>query len=384
MVDLGKPIEEHPSEPDGPCDVYTRLLTPYTLSSEVQMFFQDFDLECLKSVDSLGGPEVQTRNDLDALRDILGVPYDEVIYLPVETDSLAPIWPYVKARRGNVWIDSHSMSYGELCTHFIRWAVQDSRGGIILLDEPEANIAPRGHAALLDELARLARKAKCQVVLATHSAEFLSRVPLDWVRMCVRPTVSPVVTTPTRASDLRDTLGVENPLRCVIVVEDVVAKYATTVILAAHKFAAISECEIVAAGSWSDVLVTVRTLSTSSRLKVVAVLDGDQASKACNESSIFCLPGEEPPEKVLFRYAAARPDEMASRLDCSLASMTVYLAEAFGLEHHRWLPVLSRRTGQDWRYCLRVMFNIWHEDPVNREKCEALVRGIEESVSRSS
>ena len=379
-TDLSTPIEEGRVAPEiieSGGEIHPRILTPHSLSIEVNMFFQDSKFGDIDS-QVVGSPEPQNRKDLDALRGILGVAYEEVIYIPVETDAYAPVWPYVKARRGEDWIDSHSMSYGELCVHFIRWALREPWGGIILLDEPEANIAPRGHAALLDELARLARASNIQVVLTTHSTAFLNRAPMKSVRMCVRPTLTPMVITPSRASDLRDTLGVENPLKSVIVVEDGVAEYSLRMILAAHQFAAMSESEIITAGSWKDVLVTSRALSTSRRIASVAVLDGDQSDQISGASSVLCLPGDGPPEKVFFKCAATRPSEMAQELGCSLATMNVYLAEMLGLEHHRWLSVLSRRTGQDWQYCLRVVFKIWHNEPDNWEQCEILVRRVEE------
>lgn len=360
-------------------ELYPRLLNPGTLSTEVSMFFQDFNLRNLDT--PAGEIEPQDRKDLDALRDILGVTYDEVIYVPVETDpGYSSVWPYVKARKGSHWIDSHSMSYGELCVHFMRWALKHPWGGPLLLDEPEANIAPRGHAALVDELARLARASKVQVVLATHSAAFIGRVPLEWVRMCVRGDLSPAIVTPSRASDLRNTLGIENPLTSIILVEDEVAECALMMILAAHHFSAVGEVETITAGSWNDVLNAAKVLAKSDRITSVAVLDGDQRGRISENSNVLCLPGSAPPEKVFFEYAAARPSEMAEKLGCTKASMQVYLAELAGLEHHRWLTILSRRTGHDWKYCLRVAFEIWRSDARNREQCEALARRIEGAV----
>ncbi|MFF3204905.1 ATP-dependent endonuclease [Streptomyces sp. NPDC002962] len=359
--------------------IFPNLLTPHILSSEINMFFQDFRIGDLER-SSAGEPEVQNRTDREALRDILGVTYDEVTYIPVETDpKYSPIWPYVRARQGSRWIDSYSMSYGELRVHFLRWAIK-TLGGIALLDEPEANIAPRGQAALLDELARLARSSKAQIILTTHSAEFLNRVPLDWVRMCVRPASGPVVVAPSRASDLRDTLGIENPLRSILVVEDGVAEKTLKLALSAHKFAPISECDVITAGSWQDVITTARALATSRRLKSVAILDGDQRNKCSQDLAVLSLPGDEPPEKVFFKYAATQPGQLAERLDCSIASINVYLAEMLGLEHHRWLKMLSHRTGQDQNFCLRVVFEIWHSDPVNQNECEMLTRQIEELI----
>lgn len=89
------------------------------------------------------------------------------------------------------------------------------------------------------------------------------------------------------------------------------------------------------------------------------------------------MSGGDAPEKVFIKHAATRTAEMANKLGCPLASMNVYLAELFGLEHHRWLTTLSRRTGQYWRYVLRATFAIWHQQSANYDDCEALTRGIE-------
>jgi hypothetical protein len=357
------------------------VINPHLASIEINTFFQDLYPKDLDDPESVGDPEVQKKADLDALRDILGVAYRDVVYIPVDVGN-GYDFPYVKARRDDDWIDSHQMSHGELCVHYIRWILKHSSGGVVLLDEPEANIAPRGHAALLDEIARLARVSKSQVVLSTHSAAFLSRVPLSWVRMCVRPSLVPLIVEPSRSSDLRDTLGIENPLKLLIVVEDEVAQHLLQIILVMHSFAFLSESEIVAAGSWSDVLTATKAVDKASRISAIAVLDGDQRSEAPEGFSVFFLPGDEPPEKVIFKYAAIRPDEMAHKLGCSLASMNVYIAGMLGMEHHRWLKFLAQRTGQDWRYCLRAAFDVWHADPTNNEACEELARGIEAAAVR--
>ncbi|MEU8931852.1 AAA family ATPase [Streptomyces sp. NPDC048409] len=353
----------------------------FEVPSEIAMFFQDAPTDG-KVIEKQEGAEwVQSRKDLDALRDILGVTYDEVVYYPVKVDYLSPIFPYVRARQGDRRVDSYSMSYGELSVHRMRWFVRHPYDdSIVLLDEPEANIAPRGHAALVDDLARLARAARVQVLAVTHSPVFLTRVPLEFVRVCVRTSHGPMVMQPSKTSDLRDALGVENPLRSIILVEDEAALELLKLVLAAHSFASSGEVEIIDVGSWNDVLSMKVGLSKSQRLRAVAVVDGDQRNNPkLNDASrnVLFLPGAEPPERVLIRYAIQYPEELAKLLGCSLASVNVYLSELDGLDHHRWLETLSLRTGNDWRYCLRAAFSIWHEESKNRALTEKLVRDIE-------
>ncbi|WP_237101677.1 ATP-dependent endonuclease [Nonomuraea sp. MG754425] len=358
---------------------YPFLFTPF----DSMLFPEFFDHHNFKqgNVEQAGAEILQTRKDLDALREILGVPYDEVVYVPSHIEDGAPIFPYVRARVGDAWLDSSSMSYGELVVHKLRWEVRHpSERTVILLDEPEANIAPRGHAALLDELARLARAANVQVIMTTHSPAFINRVPQDWIRICVRRGKSASLLTPSRPSDLRDALGVESPLKYFIVVEDFVAEAILRMILVAHRFPALSETEILKAGSWRDAITTVTGLSTSRRVRSAAVLDGDQrddrAARTPSTGIVF-LPGNAPPEKVVLEYAAQYPEELAMRLHCSEASINIYLAELAGLEHHQWLDLLSNRTGQDRQHCLRSAFSIWHSSPANMREAEELAQSIE-------
>ncbi|MGW4469726.1 AAA family ATPase [Nonomuraea sp. NPDC004354] len=358
---------------------YPFLFTPFD-SALFPEFFDHHNFK-LGNIEQAGAEVVQTRKDLDALREILGMPYDEVIYVPSHIEDGAPIFPYVRARVGDAWLDSSSMSYGELVIHKLRWEVRyPYERTVILLDEPEANIAPRGHAALLDELARLARAANVQVITTTHSPAFINRVPQDWIRICVRRGKSASLLTPSRVSDLRDVLGVESPLNYFIVVEDIVAEAILRMILIAHRFPTLSETEILKVGSWRDAITTASGLSTSRRVRSAAVLDGDQRGNKATlapSTGIFFLPGNAPPEKVVLEYAAQYPEELAERLNCSEASIDIYLAELAGLEHHRWLNLLSNRTGQDWQHCLRSAFSIWHSSPANMREAEELSRSIE-------
>ncbi|MEV2216606.1 AAA family ATPase [Streptomyces sp. NPDC050997] len=378
-VNLGTPTIRGESTPE----VYPDIHNTFEVPSEISMFFQESRRQDIMEFRE-GDDWIQSRKDLDALRDILGVTYEEVVYHPVRVENGAPIFPYVRARRGDRWIDSFSMSYGELSVHRMRWFVRHPYdNSLVILDEPEASIAPRGHAPLVDDLARLARASQVQVIAVTHSPVFIIRVPLDFVRICVRGNETPLLLQPSRISDLRDTLGVESPLRGIVFVEDEAARELLKLMLSTHGFIGGNEVELIDVGSWNDVLIAANATSNSRRLRAVAVIDGDQRGKlegkGAGRYALF-LPGTEPPEQVIMKKAVMQPRELAEALGCTQTSINVYLAELAGLDHHRWLEVLARRTGNDWQYCLRVAFSIWHRDPANHAEVESLVREIEKRV----
>ncbi|MET8565955.1 AAA family ATPase [Streptomyces flaveolus] len=378
-ADLSLTREAWRNQPTSGMELNPIYQDAYDVSSDIQIFFQDVSPGFLED-DLDGDPWRQKRRDLDALRGILGISYDEATYYPIDVSHIGFPFPYVRARHGDTWTDSFQMSYGELTVHLIRWSIRNSpENSVLLLDEPEANIAPRGRAALLDEMAFLARSADKQMIIATHSAEFMSRVPLSCIRMCVRLGDSRAVLNPSRPADLRDALGVDHPLRFFVIVEDEVAAASLGLILTANQFPFLGETEVLQAGSWSDVMVTTRSLSTSTRVRAAAVLDGDQRGilKSSDTSQeVLFLPGSEPPEKVFVQHAARHPEEFARRLDCSIQSISVYIAEMLGVDHHRWLTLLAKRTGHDWRYCLRVAFDIWHSNPDNAAETKSLVEQV--------
>ncbi|MET9294529.1 AAA family ATPase [Streptomyces sp. NPDC003077] len=304
-------LERREGEDESPAKVWPDVHTTIEVPTEISMFFQDSRRKSVLNLQD-GDDWLQTRRYLDALRDILGISYEEVIYHPVRVDKqLGPIFPFVRARRRNDWIDSFSMSYGELSVHRMRWFVRHPyENTVVILDEPESSIAPRGHAALADDLARLARASRVQVIAVTHSPSFITRVPLEFVRICVRRNDDPLILRPSREADLHELLGVESHLRAIIFVEDEVAGELLKLILSAHSFRGGNEVEVIDAGSWNDVLIAAASLSRSKRVRSTAVIDGDQREalkgKEVGRDALF-LPGFEPPEQVLIRNAMQYP-----------------------------------------------------------------------------
>ncbi|MFF2075623.1 AAA family ATPase [Kitasatospora sp. NPDC058162] len=342
------------------------------------MFFQDLIPDFTERQE---GKEItQKRADLDALREILGASYDEVIYIPVRADKYGPIEPYVRARSGSNWISSYDMSYGELYVHKLRWEMQYARDSVFVIDEPEAHISPRGQAALMDEIARLARAHDTQVIIATHSPDFIQRVPVEWVRACVRSPSGSLIFKPNNLSDIREVLGAESRVSGLLLVEDEVAAATLRMILTATSFPRMSELEIVPSGAWQDLVMAESALSNAKRLRVVAILDGDQRSNPRVANRLSFLPGEEAPEKVFIGYAIGKPSELADRLGCTTESVNIATAEVMGLEHHLWLRSISRRLGREWSHCLRVAFEMWNSDPLNSGKAADLSREIAHKV----
>ncbi|MFJ7908226.1 AAA family ATPase [Kitasatospora sp. NPDC096204] len=374
--DLEKSVKYGESWPD--LDLYPIIYTPLATPADIHVFFQDMISDFTEYRE--GGEIVQKQADLSALRDILGISYAEVIYFPVRTDTHGPVEPYVKARSGSKWISSYDMSYGELYVHKLRWEMQYSRDSVFIIDEPEAHISPRGQAALMDEIARLARAYDTQVIIATHSPDFIQRVPVEWVRACVRSPSGSLIFKPRNLSDIRELLGREPRVSGLLLVEDEVAAATLRMILSAASFPRMSELEIVPSGAWQDLVLAESALSNAKRLRVVAVLDGDQRNNPKIANHLSFLPGEEAPEKVFVGYAIGRPSELAERLGCAIEDVNIAISETMGLEHHLWLRAISRRLGREWSHCLRVAFEMWHSDPLNSGKAADLSREIAHKV----
>lgn len=86
----------------------------------------------------------------------------------IRAETLHGLFSYLEDNPGKSDLGYHRMSHGEsfmglMATRPFR------RGGLLLLDEPEAGLSFETQLSLVGHLAALAGDEKCQVIVATHS-----------------------------------------------------------------------------------------------------------------------------------------------------------------------------------------------------------------------
>ncbi|MFF5074641.1 ATP-dependent endonuclease [Micromonospora olivasterospora] len=324
--------------------------------------------------------------DLRGLKGVLGRQYDRVTVYRVSTDVLDgwdyPI-PVAFAERGQRTLNSSKMSAGELWVHYLFWFLRTvNEGSLVLIDEPEAFISPRGQRALVDEIARYCLARKLQLVVATHSSEILSRIPLGNIRMCVSSVDKVRVVTPTSIMQVQDTVGIRSRIRGVLFVEDEAAATILGSIFALLDMSLAREFELVAAGGESNALAGLRCLRQAKRLAVAAVLDGDQRKLDSEDLGIFYLPGHRAPEYELLDLSDEGLTELAGTLGKSVDDLTIAVSNAAILEHQYQIGRFAEELGLTEQLIWHSLAVAWMKRPEIARSARQLVDDLRQMLDR--
>jgi hypothetical protein len=305
--------------------------------------------------------------DLRGISNILGKKYERVTVYRVPTDMFDgwdyPI-PVVFAERSGVVTDSTRMSAGELWVHYLLWFLRNrEKGSLALIDEPESHISARGQRALVDEIARHCLRSDLQLIIATHSPEIVSRLPLTNIRMCVNVANKIRVIIPTSISQLHDTVGVRHAIKGVVLVEDRAAATVLKSILSILDISLTRELEIVPAGGKAGVLAGLRSMQSAERFLVAGVLDGDQRDAASGLPGIQYLPGTRSPECELLDLDDACRTSLGETLGRTLTDIDIAISNAGTLDHQYQIGRLAEELGLPEPVLWHSLVNVWMNGP---------------------
>nr|BFE64989.1 hypothetical protein GCM10020063_095150 [Dactylosporangium thailandense] len=326
--------------------------------------------------------------DLRGLKNILGRSYDRVTVYTFPTESADDLGhdypiPLVFAEHGGKVIDSSKMSTGELWVHYLLWFLREAEEGtFVLIDEPEAFIASRGHRALADEIARYCLRKDLQLLVATHSPDILSRFPLSHVRMCIRSSEKIEIVRPTSLVQLRDAVGVESAVRGLVLVEDDMAVHVLRSVLGDFDVSLTRELEIVPAFGEANVIAGLRSFESSSRIAVVAVLDGDQRNSIKDSPRLFFLPGKRSPEDELLDLTKNGLERLAGIIGRPVTDISATLSNLAGLDHQYQLRKLAEELGVPESFIRHALVKTWLNRPEIRNAASNLVDALRSAVNR--
>jgi hypothetical protein len=272
------------------------------------------------------------------------------------------------------------MSAGEQWVHFLLWFLDKNANGLlILIDEPETFISPRGHRHLMDEIARRAIKNEQQIIVATHSTEVLSRFPLQNIRMCLPTTSGSRITTPTSVSQMHEVIGVETQIKLILPTEDRLAVDVLTNII--QRYSTLSrQAEILDCGGEGSAIATARGLKYSHRFQAIAVLDADQRGTGYNDA--LFLPGTMNPEDELLNHARSQVQALALRLSRTTVDIEVALSGLDDLDHQYKIREVARVLGHPEAAVVASLISLWLEEPAISTQAQGLAETIEGATSR--
>lgn len=223
------------------------------------------------------------------------------------------------------------------------------RHSLVIIDEVEASLHPRAQRRLMTELIKLATSKRLQLVVSTHSEYVLEQLPAE-ARLYVttdRTGRKEIIygATPQYALGLMDdNRHPELDIYC----EDAEAAYLVESLLRFERPDSVQRSQVIPVGPASTVKV-MGGLSAAGRLprNSVAVLDADQDPS----SGCLVLPGDGPPEKVVFRSLDDTTwTTVAERLGVRPGDLIDAAADALRDDlHHTWARRIADSLSSTFR-----------------------------------
>lgn len=297
---------------------------------------------------------------MEAIGRILGYQYEWVEEGHVSEDD--GFFPHLQCRRGGNTIDIRQMSTSERWVHYVLWALRQSDArDLVLIDEPESSLATPAHEAFIDEIARVARAAGCQVVVASHSEAMIRRIPSACIRLITRGPDGGRISNVDSTEKVLDALALEPPaVQTVIYVEDDLARRLFEAIIQKYAAHAAGRFDIVDSEGASKAALASRVTQRSRRLTSFAVLDGDERTSD-NYADCHFLPGGTP-EHELTSALLRNPAAAAASLGVDLEALLIAIDKARFSVHQRVFDVIQRALGWwDYGQLIERCIAIWLE-----------------------
>jgi hypothetical protein len=251
------------------------------------------------------------------------------------------------------------MGLGEFALHVLLWHFgRIEPRSILLIEEPETHISPRSQQALLNVLARESTRKKVSVIVTTHSAGIVARIPREHIRLVYREGAGIHTISGPTENQLNAVIGVANAIRAILLVEDRIARLFGREWIAraapdmAHQVD-VRDCGDVA--RINAVLSAFPHGTASPRL--IGLYDGDQRGVAYQWPHAY-LPGTLAPE-VLLRAAAGDGERLAATLGGNLQAVRFALQHVTGLDHHDWMIELARHLAISVDNLVAALTYVW-------------------------
>ncbi len=346
-----------------------------------------------------------TAAELTDLCYVLNREYDRASITELGRADGAPgLWRYFRLHYRHAAYGPGQMSLGELAASVILTTVSKAkRGQILLLDEPENFLSPKARTHLIDVITAHAIKKHLSVVIASHSAEFVTRLPAASLRVMERAGNSVTVSAAAYDSTAVRALGLSPRPRVLALVEDEVAEEMLQLILAMRAPELLGQIQAALVAGDGNVDIGARALGSvhprkhnaldetyetarrellvkgaqvlwgrNTGVRVIGVLDGDSRNKYTGDHVAY-LPGAVPPEKLLvtaLRDALTLGAEILRIPDHTLASA---VDSAEGLDHHDQPREIAKAIGLPVTQVMATAVQLMMQSAVHAAEADELI-----------
>ncbi|MFD6699399.1 MULTISPECIES: hypothetical protein [unclassified Microbacterium] len=349
--------------------------------------------------DELGSLELSDERRADVAR-IVGRDYEAVDWYAIELgpedpkavqrfcwDGDEPLMPYFTATYAGLDYDALEMGLGEFSVHFLFWILEqyrDRSGLLLLLDEPDAYLAPVGVSRLLDRLLAICKARRWRMLISTHSEEMIASAIEHQSFMLLRRSSGGESEGVHSEDDdsIADTLLARPSIRRVLYVEDESAMYLARALLDHADLRLSRTISIVWTKGVGDLVVLRDRLPRPPRpdVRFAVVPDGDQRDEVSDAEvggrwPLHFLPTEMDPD-FLFRTLKAVPADLARALGVEPGALQRKLDDLEGEDDHDWVNQLGEAYGRP--HVLTALASHWAS--LNPEDAKTFAQAVKDAI----
>ena len=351
------------------------LLTPYLALDELAYFNQNLGPHWPREPNDV---VYLKRSQIESLREITGYAYESVTY--GRFGDRDEYFPYFRVTRDSREYDALTMSASEFWVHYVIWHLRNAdTNEVVLIDEPETFLAEPGHQGFVDEIARAALESGCQVILATHSAAMIRRVPAELIRQVSSTTGGAAVSEVSSTDTLLRAMGRSPaPIALLIFVEDEMARTILRFFFCRYASERAAQVDIIDSGGKDEAVRGGAVISGRSlQFRTVAVLDGDQRGLYADEKVLF-LPGASDPETLLLDVLRSQAHKVAGSLGVTFADLLLAVDTARFVPHQRIFDAMNQALGSSRAELIHIAVSVWLD---NDEIANAARRLVEQALT---
>lgn len=322
---------------------------------------------------------VFTKDELGAISFVVGKEYTRAVVVDLGDDyastdpeqdreadddlsNLGPWLPIFSVKTAAASYSTEHMGLGELAAFYLFWRLRSAPdGAIVLVEEPESFLAPRSQAHLITLIASLMLRKRIWVLLSTHSEHVLERLDVGAITVLARDqNGNHVARQATTGDEVLAQLRLDGRRAGTILVEDWGAFHFLREVVSPHRPSLLRRYKIVPVFGDGNISRLVTTYPREPSTAIVGVRDADQQGKIANARwPYLSLPGKFSPEVELCHAVKAQPKLLADRLGFAEHTITDYLGQLDGVDHHDFIGALSEKLGLGYEATFHHLVHVW-------------------------
>lgn len=362
-----------------------RWLDPSALAGRL-LFQLNQDTNFGDLLDSLTPVELAAE-EINVASYLVGKNYTSIRIFEITDYAEFDRFPYFQVSSAGTTYGCQGMGKGELSLLLAYWTLTDlPKNSILILEEPETHVSPKSQDALMNIVAKCCDERGVWVVVTTHSPTVIRRInPANIVFLARDDGPTKQIVSASKL-DMTMLLGGGVAYKCVILVEDEVAKSFVLTLLEILDTDLYRQCEVANAGSKENILSILTAMPrTRSWLTIVGAFDGDQRSALAEKVYPWphCfLPGDSNPEHILasFMGSGNAVDLMATELHTLQDTIKVALNHVAGMDPHDYFREFSAAVNRDIQTVRRAFVHIWLTNGESRLAAEKLIENFRSGI----